>query len=299
MSYHNPVMPAEAIEMLDIHPEGIYVDLTFGGGGHSSAILDRLSSGRLIAFDQDQDALLNSIHDQRFTLVNENFRNLSSVLQRMGITEVDGVLADLGISSHQIDEAERGFSTRYDSELDMRMDRRMELSARDIINTYPAESLTRIFREYADLNVASRLSRSIVKNREEAFIRTGADLKKIVLPFASKGKENSFLAQVYQALRIEVNDEAGALREVLSQIPKVLRSGGRMVIISYHSLEDRMVKNLIQFGNVDGETSTDLFGNRLNLCFKPLHRKAIIPSDTEIESNSRARSAKLRAAERI
>lgn len=298
-TYHRPVMLTECLEGLNIRPEGIYVDVTFGGGGHSREILKHLSTGHLYAFDQDEDALEQSlrISSPNFTFIRANFRNIRKYLKVYGVSKVDGILADLGISSHQIDTAERGFSTRFDGELDMRMNTASELSAREVVNTWSEEELHKIFGMYGELKNAKSVARTIALARGSAPVATVADLKKVLNPLAPRGKENKFFAQVFQALRIEVNEEMRALEEFLLQVPELLNAGGRLVVMSYHSLEDRPVKNFIRSGKFYGEVEKDLFGNEL----KPLQavtRKAVEAGADEIALNPRARSARLRIAEK-
>lgn len=299
--YHNPVLLDACVDGLNIHPEGIYVDVTFGGGGHSKAILSRLGDkGRLFGFDQDPDAKLNAqaIDDKRLTFVDANFRLLQKYLRLYGVRQVDGILGDLGVSSHQFDTPERGFSTRFDAQLDMRMNPRGGLSAREVVNTYSAEELHRIFGMYGELQNAKTAAAAIVAARANQPIETVNDLKQSLQRYAPRGKENKYFAQVFQALRIEVNDEMGALQEFLTQAAEVLKPSGRLVVMSYHSLEDRLVKNFIGKGKFYGEVEKDLFGNDL----KPLQsitRKPLEASPEEIAQNSRARSAKLRIAEKL
>jgi len=298
MSYHEPVLLQECIEGLNIRPDGTYVDLTFGGGGHSRELLKALGpNGRLLAFDQDRDAQANAIADPRFTLVPHNFRYIRNFLKLHRAIPVDGILADLGISSHQIDAGERGFSTRLSGPLDMRMNAAGEVTAADIVNTNSAEELSRIFREHADLNEGWKLAKAIVAHRETRPFTTVDDLRAICERFAQRGKENSFLSRVFQAIRIEVNDELNALREMLMQTPELLADGGRLVVISYHSLEDRMVKDLIRSGNVEGRLEKDFYGNLLTP-LKAVNRSPIVPTEEELERNPRSRSAKLRVAEK-
>lgn len=299
MTYHKPVLLEEAISGLAIHPDGIYVDVTFGGGGHSSAILKRLSGGRLIAFDQDSDALANCPEDFRFVLVQDNFRNLSERLLQLKAVPVDGILADLGVSSHQFDTPGRGFSIRFEADLDMRMDRRRHLTAKDVVNYYPEEELVRIFRNYGELRQSKRIAAAIVKERGTAPINTSAQLMNVVRGMVPRRDEHSFYAQLFQALRIEVNDELSALREFLEKSAAVLRRGGRLVVISYHSLEDRLVKNFINAGNFEGDLHKDVFGNPVGLLFRPLNRKPREAGEEEQQSNPRSRSAKMRIAERV
>lgn len=298
MTYHNPVLLQECIDGLRIDPDGIYVDLTFGGGGHSREIVKHLKNGHLYAFDQDKDAQMNLIEDHRFTFVPHNFRYVRNFLRYFNAIPVNGVLADLGISSFQIDEPSRGFSTRANGPLDMRMSDGIELTAETIINEYTAEELAHIFRSNADLKEAWKLAKTIVAFRASQPIQTIDEFKLAILPCAQRGKENSFLSRVFQAIRIEVNDEMNALKEMLAQLPNLLALGGRMAVISYHSLEDRLVKNLVKSGNINGKIEKDFYGNPL-VSLKATTRKPIIPTNTEIETNPRARSAKLRVAEKI
>ncbi len=295
--YHNPVMLKECIDGLAIDPAGTYVDLTFGGGGHSRAILGRLSTGRLIAFDQDADAISNAPDDPRFTLINQNFRYLVNFLRLYKAVLVDGILADLGISSYQIDQAERGFSTRFDAELDLRMDRKSGLTARQVINQYTTDELIRLFRQYGELPNAYRIAMRIADVRGAGEIITTTQLKDILQPLAERGRENKFFARVFQALRIEVNAELDVLKEMLTQTTKVLKPGGRLVVLTYHSLEDRPVKNFMKTGNFEGIENKDFFGN-LIAPFRPVNRKPIVAGEEELTANNRARSAKLRVAER-
>lgn len=298
-AYHIPVMLQECIDGLDINPSGTYVDATFGGGGHSKAILDMLSEdGRLIAFDQDSDAAENAIEDPRFSFVPQNFRFMKNHLKAMRLLPVDGILVDLGISSHQIDVEKRGFSIRGSAELDMRMDRNNPLTAHQVINTYEEEELRRVMRQYGELKNAFQLARQIANVRAEEPIETTADLQQALSKFAKRGRENRFYAQVFQALRIEVNHEMEALRQFLSHTPDMLKTGGRLVVMSYHSLEDRPVKQIMKTGNLEGEVDKDFYGNLIRP-FKPLHSKPIVPGEEEIDRNPRARSAKLRIAERL
>ncbi len=299
--YHNPVLLEACLEGLAINPEGVYVDVTFGGGGHSKAILARLGEkGRLLAFDQDPDARANAqaINDKRLTFVDANFRYLQKYLRLYGVKQVDGILGDLGVSSHQFDTPERGFSTRFEANLDMRMNPRSGLTAREIVETYSVEDLHRILGMYGELQNAKTAAQAIVAARTNRAIETVNDLKAALQRYAPRGKENKYFAQVFQALRIEVNDEMGALQEFLVQSAEVLKPQGRLVVMSYHSLEDRLVKNFIGKGKFYGEVEKDLFGNDL----KPLQsvtRKPIEASAEEIAQNSRARSAKLRVAAKL
>lgn len=297
--YHVPVMLQECIEALDIKPDGIYVDVTFGGGGHSREILKKLGSkGRLIAFDQDPDAIKNAIDDERFVLVHQNFRFLKNCLRLQGVKEVDGILADLGVSSHQFDDASRGFSIRFDADLDMRMDQVSDLDARKVVNTYSEDELHRIFGMYGEVQNAKSLAKTIVTARLSKPINTIAELKETIKKLVPKGKEHKYHAQVFQALRIEVNKELDALQEFLTQSPLVLKEGGRLVVMSYHSLEDRLVKNFMLKGKFRGEVEKDFYGNEIKP-FRVLTRKAITASEEEVKNNNRARSAKLRVAEKI
>lgn len=298
MEYHKPVLLTETVDGLAIQPEGVYVDVTFGGGGHSREILKRLGpNGKLIAFDQDTDALQNSIDDPRFVLINENFRYLKRFLRFYGHKQVDGILGDFGVSSHQFDEPERGFSTRFSSELDMRMDQNKDFSAFDVINTYSEEQLRKILSQYGELRAAAGMARVIVEARQQQSLSTGDQLKEALRRFLPKNKENKILAQVYQAIRIEVNQELEALKEFLLQTSEVLRPGGRLSLISYHSLEDRLVKRYMRNGLFEGEPEKDVFG-RTEVPFKPVG-KFVAPSEAEIKENNRARSAKLRVAEKL
>ena len=291
--YHNPVLLKQSVDALVTNPDGIYVDCTFGGGGHSREILSRLSEkGRLFSFDQDLDALKNTIDDPRFTLVNQNFRFLENSMLAYGISQVDGILADLGVSSHQFDEAERGFSTRSTAPLDMRMNVMQGLDAKKIINDYEEEELADIFYHYGELREARKLAREIVHHRKSKKIETTEDLKNL-FSYIPAFKQNKFFAQVFQAVRIEVNQELEVLKEMLVQSYKILKVEGRLVVISYHSLEDRLVKRFLKNGMFEGEPQRDIYGNYAK-AFELLKTKAIIPDDKEIEENSRARSAKMR-----
>lgn len=295
--YHVPVMLEECIEGLNIKPDGIYIDLTFGGGGHSKAILQRLSSeGSLYAFDQDSDAVKNALDDDRFTMIEDNFSNLTNQLKLYRVTQVDGILADLGISSYQIDCAERGFSTRFDAELDLRMNRKQVLTAKDVVNTYSLEQLKKIFANYGELSNAYQIAKRIESSQIEG-ISTTNQLKEILQPLAQRGKENKFFAQVFQALRIEVNGEIDVLQKMLEQTSPLLKQGGRLVVMSYHSLEDRLVKNYIKTGNCEGSIEKDFFGNLLN-DLEAVNRKPITASEQELIRNPRSRSAKLRIAQK-
>ncbi|MCX2742656.1 16S rRNA (cytosine(1402)-N(4))-methyltransferase RsmH [Mangrovivirga sp. M17] len=300
MMYHKPVMLKECLEGLAIKPEGIYVDVTFGGGGHSKPILKYLSEGKLFAFDQDVDAKANAdqIESPNFQFIQSNFRYLKKYLKLYGINKVDGVLADLGISSHQIDVPERGFSTRYEAQLDMRMDQNTNLTAEEIVNTYSESQLHRILGIYGELKNARTAAATIVSHRINKRIQTVNQLKEVLQKCTPRGKENKYLAQVFQALRIEVNDEMKALEDFLMQTAEVIRPGGRLVVMSYHSLEDRLVKNFIAKGNFQGQPEKDFYGNLIRP-FEPVNRKPIIASEEEVAENSRARSAKLRIGERL
>lgn len=291
--YHNPVLLKQSVDDLMTNPDGTYVDCTFGGGGHSKEILSRLSDkGKLYAFDQDLDALKNTIDDSKFTLINQNFRFLENSLLAYGVSKVDGVLADLGVSSHQFDEAERGFSTRNNAPLDMRMNVMQSLDAKKVINEYEEDSLADIFYYYGDLREARKLARDIVRHRQVKSINTTEDLKKL-FSFLPPHKVNKFYAQLFQAIRIEVNQELEALKELLVQSYNILKPGGRLVVISYHSLEDRLVKRFLKNGMFEGEPQRDIYGN-YEKTFELLKTKAIVPDNAEIEENSRARSAKMR-----
>ncbi|MFD0750675.1 16S rRNA (cytosine(1402)-N(4))-methyltransferase RsmH [Mucilaginibacter calamicampi] len=295
-NYHTPVMLQECIEAMNIRPDGTYVDVTFGGGGHSREIMKHLGKGgRLLAFDQDADAQQNAIADERFELVDQNFRFLKNFCRLHGATPVDGILADLGVSSYQFDQAERGFSIRFDAELDMRMNQASDLSAKEVVNTYAEADLHRIFGIYGEIQNAKSLAKTIVTARLNTPLNTVADLKNAIAGLIPRGKENKYLAQVFQALRIEVNQELEALKDFLIQSADVLVSGGRLVVMSYHSLEDRLVKNFIAKGKFSGEVVKDLYGNDQKP-FDAVSRGAITASDEEIKNNNRARSAKLRIA---
>lgn len=299
-TYHIPALLTETINGLEIKPNGTYVDVTFGGGGHSRAILSHLDSdGRLFSFDQDMDAYANRIDDPRFTFIHGNFRFLSNFLRYHKVTEVDGILADLGVSFHHFDDGERGFSFRYgEGVLDMRMNRDDSLDARKVIAEYDVDALTRMFKLFGELKNARRIAEALVKARSSREIVTIADLLDIVKPFINPRQEKKELAQVFQALRMEVNHEVDALAEFLSQTLKVLKPGGKLAIITYHSIEDRMVKNFMRSGNIDGKVETDFFG-RSQTPIRPVHNKVIVPTEEEVERNPRSRSAKLRVAEKI
>jgi 16S rRNA (cytosine1402-N4)-methyltransferase len=296
--YHNPVLLKQSVDDLVTNPDGIYVDCTFGGGGHSREILSRLSDkGRLFSFDQDLDALKNTIDDPRFTLVNQNFRFLENSLLMYGVPQVDGVLADLGVSSHQFDEADRGFSTRSNAPLDMRMNVMQNLDAKRVINEYEESELADLFYHYGELREARKLAREIVHHRKTKSIDTTEDLKKL-FSYIPPHKVNKFYAQLFQAIRIEVNQELEVLKEMLVQAYNVLKPEGRLVVISYHSLEDRLVKRFLKNGMFEGEPERDIYGN-YKKAFELIKSKAIIPDDQEIEENSRARSAKMRTGIKI
>ena len=299
MDYHLPVMLNECIEGLNLRPDGTYVDVTYGGGGHSRAIMQQLGAeGRLLAFDQDADALANAIDDSRFTLIHENFRYLKNYLRLYGVRKVDGILADWGVSSHQFDVAERGFSTRFDGNLDLRMDQRQETTARDIVNNASEKELNQLLRLYGELPNAYQMAKSIVAARAEKAIETTFDLREAVGRHLPRGMENKYLAMLFQALRIEVNGELDALRAMLQQAVEVLNPGGRLVVMSYHSLEDRLVKNFFKTGNFEGVLEKDFYGNPI-VPLKVVTRKAVTASEEELQRNNRARSAKLRVAERV
>ena len=298
MDYHNPVLLKEAVDGLDIKNNGVYVDVTFGGGGHSREILRRIGpSGKLIAFDQDKDALLNTVEDSRFQLLQENFKHLKRFLKFYGIHSVDGILADFGVSSYQFDAAERGFSIRFDAPLDMRMNQQDNLSAKSVINNYEEEELRRLFKDYGELRTASALAKAIVVARGKAPIGTTFQLKALLGKYLPRGKQSKVLAQIYQAIRIEVNNELEVLKSFLLDAKDVLKCGGRLSVISYHSLEDRLVKRFIRNGMFEGEPDRDVFGN-FDVPFKKIG-KLIVPAQSEIKKNNRARSAKLRIAQKI
>ncbi|SHG85129.1 16S rRNA (cytosine(1402)-N(4))-methyltransferase RsmH [Flagellimonas flava] len=296
--YHDPVLLQESVDGLDIKKDGVYVDVTFGGGGHSKEILKRLGdSGKLFAFDQDEDALTNAIDDQRFQLINQNFQFLRQFLKFYGIRKVDGILADFGVSSHQFDEAGRGFSIRFDADLDMRMNRNSELSAFEVVNSYSQEDLAKVLFQYGELRNANAIAKTIIGARVASQIKTTEQLKAVLKPYLPKMKENKILAQIYQAIRIEVNQEIEVLKAFLLQVPEILKATGRLSLISYHSLEDRLVKRFIRDGKFEGEAEKDFYGN-INVPLKKVGG-LIVPSADEIARNNRARSAKLRIAERI
>jgi len=295
--FHKSVLLQESVDALAIQSDGIYVDATFGGGGHSLAILARLTEGRVFAFDQDEDAMANRPSDDRLTLTHCNFKYIKNFLRLYNALPVNGILADLGISSYQIDTPERGFSTRHDSTLDMRMDRRQKFSALQIIQEYPEEKLAGIFRMYGEVNQASKAAYRIVNYRKQSGIRSTGELSAILAPLAPPGKENKFLAQIFQALRMEVNQELDSLKEFLTQVPDLLCPGGRIVIISYHSLEDTLVKHFFRAGNWTGKVDQDFFGNKLTP-LEVVNRKPIVPEASEIQENPRSRSARLRIAKK-
>ncbi|KAF2341744.1 16S rRNA (cytosine(1402)-N(4))-methyltransferase RsmH [Flavobacterium tistrianum] len=298
MEYHNPVLLHPTVDGLNIKPDGVYVDVTFGGGGHSKEILKRLGpNGRLFAFDQDEDALANALPDERFTLINENFRFIKRFLRFHGVKAVDGILADLGVSSHQFDVPERGFSTRFDAELDMRMSQRNDLNAYRVVNEYEEQDLRRVFFDYGELKNAPVLARTIVEARKDYPIKTTEELKEVLKRFLPEKVRNKVLAQIYQAIRIEVNQEMDVLKEFIEQSLEILKPGGRFSVISYHSLEDRLVKRFIKNGMFEGEPERDFYGN-FSVPFKTIG-KLIVPDDEEIKINNRARSAKLRVAEKL
>jgi 16S rRNA (cytosine1402-N4)-methyltransferase len=298
-AYHIPVLLEEVIRGLNIRPEGSYVDCTFGGGGHSKAILSRLNEkGRLYAFDQDSDAKHNLPDDSRIVFIPHNFRHLQRFLRLHHVNEVDGILADLGVSSHQFDEAERGFSTRFEGALDMRMDQRQDLTAFTVVDTYSEQRLHKLFEQYGEVTNSKTLAKAIVEVRKQTSLKTIQNFKS-ALSAVVKGNPNKYFAQVFQALRIEVNDELGALKEMLEQIPTVLKTTGRVAIISFHSLEDRLIKNFFKRGNFE-EEETDPFGQKLQTALlKPVTKKPIVPTDKEMKLNPRSRSAKLRIAEKV
>ena len=297
MNYHNPVLLFESIDGLEIEQDGIYVDVTFGGGGHSKEILNRLGpAGQLYAFDQDKDALANAIDDSRFMLINQNFRHMRRFLRFYGVEKVDGILADLGVSSHQFDVEDRGFSTRFDAQLDMRMNQDDTHSAYHIVNDYDEKSLSDVLYLYGELRSAKAMAKAIVQQRKEAPIKTSFELKQVLQRFLPKPKEHKILAQIFQAIRIEVNQELEVLKEFLQQSVELLKPGGKLSVISYHSLEDRLVKRFMRSGLFEGEPEKDFFGN-VQVPFKK--GKLITPSKQEIEINNRARSAKLRIATKL
>jgi len=294
-NYHTPVLLNEAVEALNIQSGGVYVDLTFGGGGHSEQILKNLNGGKLFAFDADTDVAGNVFENESFVFVNDNYRFFRNYLMFNGVKAVDGILADLGVSSHQFDSSERGFSYRWESALDMRMDNSAEKTAQSVLNTYTFEELAKMFRTFGEIPNAGKLAGMIVKSREKKAINTVGDLTEAIKPMLPRNAENKFLSVVFQALRIEVNSELEALKEMLIQAAEILKPGGRLVVISYHSLEDRLVKNYIKAGNFEGEIVKDIYGNSKSI-LEQLNRKVIIPNDEEIKQNVRSRSAKMRIA---
>jgi 16S rRNA (cytosine1402-N4)-methyltransferase len=298
VAYHLPALLKESIAGLNLRPDGIYVDVTFGGGGHSRAILEQLTSGRLVAFDQDTDAAVNAIRDERFTLLSQNFRYLKNNLRYVGIDTIDGLIADLGVSFHQFDEQARGFSFRGDAELDMRMNMQASLKASDVLRTYPEDKLADIFYSYGELTNSRKLAAAIVRARTEKPVLTVSDLMTVLGGFVPPREENKFWARLFQSLRLEVNNELDALKEMLLQALQVLKPEGRLVVITYHSLEDRLVKNFFRSGNFEGESQKDFYGN-ITAPLRAVNRRVIIPSEEEIMNNSRSRSARLRIAEKI
>jgi len=298
VAYHLPALLTESIAGLNLRPDGIYVDVTFGGGGHSRAILEHITTGRLVAFDQDTDAAANAFGDERFTLLNQNFRYLKNNLRYLGITDIDGLIADLGVSFHQFDQQERGFSFRSDAALDMRMNRQATVKASDILRTYDEEKLADVFYLYGELTTSRRLAAAIVRARAAKPVVTVSDLAEALRGLVPPREENKFWARLFQSLRIEVNGELDALKEMLLQALQVLKPGGRIAVITYHSLEDRLVKNFFRTGSFEGESEKDFYGN-VSAPLKAVNRKVIVPSEDEIMSNSRARSARLRVAEKI
>jgi 16S rRNA (cytosine1402-N4)-methyltransferase len=296
-AYHIPVLLNESVNGLEIKENGDYVDVTYGGGGHSHEIFSRLKSGRLFAFDQDEDAAANVIHDDRFFFIRHNFKYIRNFLKYYQVEKVDGILADLGVSSHDFDVAERGFSFRFDGDLDMRMNRDSDQTAADIVNTYTEDQLRKIFREYGEIDNAGRLSRQLVEARNKKPVKTIEQFREAIAPCVSRLQESKYLAKVFQALRIETNKEMDVLREFLEQSIELLKPGGRLVVITYHSLEDRMVKNFMRSGDMSGKQEQDFFGN-VDSPLVAINRKVIVPGGEELERNPRARSAKLRIAEK-
>ena len=297
MVYHIPVLLKESIDGLNINPEGVYIDLTYGGGGHSREIIKHLSSGQLFAFDQDKDAEKNLIDDNRFHFIRHNFRFFQNFLRYYGYNKIDGIIADLGVSSHHFNKAERGFSFRFNEKLDMRMNKDADFKASDLLNNYSEEKLLFLFKNYGELKNSKKITQSIIEYRKNNKINTSNELKEAIQNQIPKNKENKYLAKVFQALRIEVNNEIMALKEMLPQTINVLKSGGRLVVLAYHSIEDRLVKNFIRAGNFEGLIEKDFYGN-VKTPFIQINRKVIIANNNEIEINNRARSAKLRIAER-
>lgn len=297
-NYHVPVLLQDCIEGLNINPDGRYVDVTFGGGGHSREIIKHLINGELYGFDKDEDAKQNALADARFTLIPESFSNLKKMLKLYNAVPVDGILADLGVSSHQFDVPERGFSIRFDAKLDMRMNRKFGKTAADVLNTYDELQLKQMFLEYGELFNAGKIASKIIQARGEEKIETVNRLKELLAPLVFKPKEHQFFAKVFQALRIEVNDEINELKLMLQQSLEVLKKGGRLVVISYHSIEDRLVKNFMKSGNFEGHVEKDFYGNA-KVPFKVITTKPILPTQEEVRNNNRARSAKLRIAEKM
>lgn len=297
MKYHVPVLLNESIEGLNINPKGIYIDATFGGGGHSTAILKKLDGGHLFGFDQDADAKQNALQSEQFTFVYHNFAYVKNFMQFFEVGQVDGILADLGVSSHHFDEAERGFSFRFDGPLDMRMDRSVKKSATNVVNEYDEQQLTDVFKNYGEIANARRLAQEILSRRSIAPIRTTEELKQIGQRFCNPQTESKYLSQIFQALRIEVNNEMQALKDFLQGGLEILKPKGRFVVITYHSLEDRLVKNFFKTGNIEGKMEQDFYGN-VRTPFTAISKKVIVPSDEEIKENNRARSAKLRIVEK-
>lgn len=296
--YHNPVLLKESVEGLNIKEDGIYVDVTYGGGGHSAEIIKHLTTGKLYAFDQDDDAFTNKVEDEKLILIKQNFKYMKNFLKMYNAVPVDGILADLGVSSHQFDQGTRGFSTRFEGKLDMRMDASGNLNAADIVNTYDEQALVSVFSMYGEVENSKRLAACIVRERALNKISTTADLKQAIVSCTPKMREQQYLAKVFQALRIAVNNELEVLKELLKQSPEVLKPGGRLVVISYHSLEDRLVKNFIRSGNFEGKVAQDFYGNKL-VDFKAINRQLITPGEEELKQNNRSRSAKLRIAEKL
>jgi len=298
-NYHQPVLLHESINWLNIQPHGVYFDVTFGGGGHSREILNRIGeNGKLFSFDQDTDAVANTFDAQNFTLVQSNFKFIKQFAQYFKVDPIDGILADLGVSSHQFDTSNRGFSIRFDSKLDMRMNSNQKLGAYEVVNEYSEEALSKIIFDYGEINQSKKLSAAIVEARKKKKISTTQQLCEIAAAFTIKKEEHNFFAQLFQAIRIEVNQEIEVLKDMLLQSAQILKPGGRLVVISYHSLEDRLVKNLFKTGNLEGNGETDVFGNK-NLVFKELTKKPITPGIEELRKNNRSRSAKLRVGEKI
>ena len=296
--YHNPVLLNESVEGLNIKCDGIYVDVTYGGGGHSREILKHLTTGKLYAFDQDDDAFANKLEDEKLVLIKQNFKYMKNFLKMYNALPVDGILADLGVSSHQFDEGTRGFSTRFEGKLDMRMDKSGALTAADIVNTYDEQALVNMFSTYGEVENSKRLAACIVKERASKKINTTEEFKQAIISCIPKMREQQYLAKVFQALRIAVNSELDVLKELLKQSLEVLKPGGRLSVISYHSLEDRLVKNFIKSGNFEGKVEQDFYGNKL-VDFKAINRQLITPSEEELKLNNRSRSAKLRIAEKL